>query len=222
MYKLILSALPRFLAAALFVLFISACDTVSEPPSGGGNPPPPGPQESCSTLNSELELAEASDAELELACLIIRHTEQVRPEMNYHPTLGEIARARAQDMAENGYYGGEEHGYPYPPHVDQYGYGPNHYLCEAGYRPDMYCSDNPFANSVESIGRTGGLAVDSERILNNWVDSPGHRRHILGEVEFFAEATHYGFGYARSEEMTESGLIIPRNFWVAIIAFPPQ
>ena len=31
---------------------------------------------------------------------------------------------------------------------------------------------------------------------NAWLGSPGYRRHGLGEIDFYAEQTNYGIGYA--------------------------
>lgn len=214
-----LSALPRFFAAVLFVLLVSACDTT--PPPISPEPPEPLPQESCSKSNNELELAEASREEQRLACLIIRLPEQEREEMNYHPVLGEIARARAADMAEYGYYGGADHGYPFPEHVDRHGYGPDHYLCKANYRPDLYCMEDPFSNTVESIGMGGDLKP--RWILKAWLESStGHREHILGQVGF-ETATYYGIGHGSIDETDPvSGVTIPVDFWVFIATLPPD
>lgn len=233
MFKSYPSALPRFLVALLLVLFITSCETFNTSPDPKPNNPPPEPQ-SCSHSNNDLELAEASDIELFLACQIINHPEQQRPEMHYHPTLGEIARARALDMAENGYYG---KGREYPSHVDHDGYGPNHYLCEAGYRVDLYCSENPYDNNVESISTSwryghadDGTLLDYEKARVVWLDSPPHRRHILGEVEFFANANYYGAGQAviiKEEEHTDDDgnvrmVSVRYSMWVFIAAYPPQ
>lgn len=208
----------RLLTAALFILvfILSACDILGLPlPGQDTDPdsPPQIPAVSCSTTNNDLELAEASDIELALACLIIHHDEQGRAEMHYHPTLGELARMRAKDMAENGYYGGDD---DYPAHVDKDGYGPNHYLCLAEYNP-RYCNDSPYANSVESIG--AGYST-SESMFYGWYNSPGHKRHILGAEEYFFSADHYGVGHAigvssENEDWT-------RNYWVFIGAHSPE
>lgn len=100
------------------------------------------------------ETTEASQRERTLACLIAMHEEQLRTEMRYHPDLGQIARQRAEDMAQRGYYGCDDH--PFPPHVDHDGFGPDHYVCEAGYEPASWdCGEvgaDPQRNTTESIG----------------------------------------------------------------------
>jgi len=217
MFKLNQSALPRLLVAVLFVLFIGACDTLIPPIfTPEPDPPPPEPQ-SCSTTNNELELAEASPEEQIMACLIINYPEQKRTEMHYDPILGKIARMRAEDMAKNGFYDGS---YGYPIHVDRNGFGPNHYLCVEGYRPDIFCSGNPFDNSVESAGMGGGQTP--ERQFLSWLDSPPHRVHVLGEAGFDA-SNYYGIGHATllEDDPLNEGLMISTDFWIFIAAPPP-
>lgn len=225
------SASPRFLVAVLFVLFMVACDTLNPPPTDDGEPVPT-PQ-SCSATNNELELSEASPIELFLACEIINNPDQQRPEMHYHSTLGEIARARARDMLERGYYGS---GREYPPHVDHDGYGPNYYLCLEGYRADLYCVDDPFANNVESISKTrrylnGGAPTSNYEVAKTvWTESPPHRRHIYGEMEYSANAKYYGVGHAtkdiEEEFIDNDGNLrtarIRVSMWVFIAAWPPE
>lgn len=224
------------LALALFLaLAVAACGAVVPPV----DEPQPRPElRSCSLSNNEQELEEASWVELGLACLVAEHPLQGRSEMHYHPTLGELARARAQDMAERGYYGRDRE---YPPHVDLDGFGPNHYLCEAGYH-DHYCHpDDPFANSVESIAMRARIMPpgtpaphesmnDYTQTLEAWLSSPAHRRHLLAEDPYFAEGTHYGIGHAISEGeyefVNEDGIVEtwPKmtSLWVFIAAFPPD
>lgn len=210
---------PRFLTAALFilVLLLSACDMLDLRLPGQGpdvDPPPHAPAVSCSSSNNDLELAEATDIELALACLIISHDEQEHTEMHYHPTLGELARMRAEDMAENGFYGGDD---DYPPHVDKDGYGPNHYLCLAEYNP-RYCNDDPYTNYVESIG-VGYRTF--ETMFEGWYSSPGHQRHVLGKKECCSDANYYGIGHAVKVFPEDKGWI-PTNYWVFIGAYPPE
>lgn len=219
MFNFYPSVLPRFLVAVLLVLFISACETLSQPPVDTTPPPPkeePLEPRSCSASNNELELAEASLFEQALACLIINHPEQQRPEMHYNPILGKVARMRAEDMAEHGFYGGDD---TIPPHVDRFGYGPNHYLCEAGYRPDLYCGDDPYANSVESAAVGGNSS--HEKIFWSWLDSPPHRIHILGEQDF-GSSYYYGIGYVRVYETSSDGRMTNSvDYGIFIVAFPP-
>lgn len=207
--------LLRLVPLVLVAILVAACESLERPePAPPPEPLPPG-QFSCSFANGERELAEASASEVELACLIINHAEQQRPQMYYDPVLGAVARARAEDMAAYGYYGGEDHGLPYPPHVDRHGYGPNHYLCEAGYRADLYCSSDPFANNVESIAFGPETAAG---VLTLWYNSPLHKRHLLGEVEYFLGADYYGIGHAVT--VVEDGGYL-RDFWVVLTAYPP-
>ncbi|MDZ7726601.1 MAG: CAP domain-containing protein [Candidatus Campbellbacteria bacterium] len=147
--------------------------------------------------------------------------------MNYHPILGKVARERAEDMAENGYYGGEDYGLPYPPHVDHDGFGPNYYICKAGYIIDPWiceeAEEDPFINTVESIGWGSGSSRSSPQDqLNGWLNSPGHRRHVLatsGPHE--VASTNYGIGHAATGDSPDR----PgrsASFWVFIAAPPPE
>lgn len=227
--------LIRLALGLLAVLAVAACDTLTPSPPDEPRPEP----RSCSLTNNELELAEASWEELGLACLVVEHPSQGRAEMHYDPTLGALARARARDMAERGYYGGE--GREYPPHVDHDGFGPDHYLCEASYH-QRYCHPEvPFANSVESIAMRGAFSpwgdevpaealTDYAATLEQWLGSPGHRRHLLAEAPYFAEGTRYGVGHAvgdyEGEAVDEAGNPVlvrgKASFWVFIAAVPPH
>lgn len=200
----------RLLVMVVATLLLGACGSLNLPQLFPNPPREPAPEpKSCSASNKELELSEASDFELAVGCLVINHPEQARDYMHYHPVLGALARERAQGMAEHGFYSG---------HLDPHGYGPNHYLCQSDYRPMTYCSDDPTANWVESIA--AGFETP-EAVVAGWYDSPGHRIHILGQVPAFAEATHYGVGYAPlpSHKDPETNF---RWHWVFIAALPPE
>jgi len=189
-------------------------------PACGTNRPPV----ACSASGQELEQAEASRLEQRLACLIINHPEQQRPEMHYHPAMGEIARRRALDMAENGYYRGDEE---IPAHVDGDGYGPDHYLCEAGYRPDVYCRDNPFENTVESIATSYTFGAprlrEADVAAGAWYASADHRSHILGEAAYFRDSAWYGIGHAEGKYYdAEQDFVFTQNMWVFIAAQQPD
>lgn len=215
---------PAKLTALIALLIaLAACSTPTPTPEPGAEP------RSCSLTNNELEVAEASWLELALACLAVEHPLQGRAAMHYDPVLGELARARAQGMAVWGFYDG---------HVDQDGFGPNHYLCQAEYHP-TYCGDDPEANSVESIAmwiRYSRTAAELNEAMTNyngvferWLNSPGHRRHLLGEIDYFAGTTHYGVGHAIQEldpdEPVEEGEGRRHRaiaYWVFIAAVPPE
>ena len=110
------------------------------------------------------------------------HPDQGRHDLRCDPILARVARARAQDMAERGYFD----------HVSPDGFGPNYLVREAGFElPDWY-PDSPSSNNLESIGAHFATAAD---VWEAWVNAEGHRLHVLGTDPFFAEQEEVGVGY---------------------------
>lgn len=140
--------------------------------------------------------------EFTLAFLIATDSNQIRPSMNCNPTLAEVARSRALDMGQRNYFD----------HVNPDGVGPNYLVSQAGYTlPDGWTTPATL-NYIESIASgypTAGLA------FNAWMNSAGHRTHILGQDIFWATQTNFGVGYAYVENSTY------KHYWVFISA-PPQ
>lgn len=203
--------------ALAFCISITGCDgelAKPEPPPTceeqglTGNYPYCEKNEFCTDTEEQdsIELAESHPFEVELACLIRNHPGQQRETMSYHPILGEIARMRAMDMAEHGYYG--------PSHTDRHGYGPDYYICQAGYFLIMegYCETlEPTNNTLESIA-AGLHANDTpQEVLKAWLNSPGHKRHLLAESDEFNRGTFYGIGYAQGTEKSAYD-----HYWVFI------
>jgi uncharacterized protein YkwD len=207
--------MKRVFFIILGIIFITSCGEVIPKPDPS---PQPDYTESCSDLpeRAELENAEANAFEIKLACLIKNHPDQQRPTMSYHPLLGEVARMRAKDMAEYGYYGKPD------AHVDRFGYGPNYYVCLSGYRAD-FCpvGDSVRSNYVEIITYgTGESRSSPEKALNGWLNSPGHRISVLAETESRQERIYYGVGHA----YTHSSPDYPdtsAHYWVFISTRPP-
>lgn len=195
-----------FFVVLLGSVFATGCGEVLP-----NKPEPSPPHVSCSDepLQAALENAEASQIEIELACLVKNHPEQNRGTMSYHPILGAVARARAADIARNGMIA---------PHVDVHGYGPDWYVCEAGYvlHSVTYCeySLEPRNNTIESLawGVWGSGEVSPSDIFGAFLRSPGHRVHLLGE-DSFSEDIYYGIGYAYIESHGDT--------WIFITAAPP-
>jgi uncharacterized protein YkwD len=108
--------------------------------------------------------------------------------------LSQVARARAEDMANRNYFS----------HTNPDGHAANFLVEQAGYLlPDYYPNDG---NNIESIGLNYSSAADAWQA---WKDSPAHRVHVLGEESFYAEQTDYGFGYAENGN---------GKYWVLITA----
>jgi uncharacterized protein YkwD len=137
-----------------------------------------------------------------VASLAINHPDQGRKTLDCHPILARVARERALDMGKRGYFS----------HTNPDGYGPNYLVRQAGYQLPSWWSSEPTTNYIESIA--GGYPTP-EAAWQAWLNSPGHRRHVLGENEFWAEQTNYGIGYAYVAGSPY------RHYWVFITA-PPE
>lgn len=136
--------------------------------------------------------------EARIAELMMAHPNQKRVDMRCNPILAQVARARAQDMADRGYFS----------HVNPDGFGPNHFVRQAGYILPAWWGTAPAANYIESIA----MGHDTgDETFNQWLSSAGHRRHILAEVPFYAGQVEYGIGYVAPGRS---------HIWVAITAQP--
>ncbi|HZJ17183.1 MAG TPA: CAP domain-containing protein [Chthoniobacteraceae bacterium] len=125
---------------------------------------------------------------------------QRRPFLTYDPILSRVARERAMDMAQRRYFD----------HINPDGHGANYLVRQAGYiLPSSYPSDG---NNLESIAAGYPTAMAA---WSGWMDSPDHKRHLLGEIDFFAGQTSYGIGYYEDSSSPY------RTYWVVITA-PPQ
>lgn len=217
----------RALLAILLGLTLAGCDLANAPLPGDGDDPSDGGSaavQACLEAMEPPETTEASESERTLACLIATHADQGRPEMSYDADLGQIARDRADDMAQRGYYGGADH--PYPPHVDHDGFGPDYFVCVDAYEPTGWdctqvVSTDPQRNTTESIGMgTASLMSTAEQQFDAWLGSDGHRRHVLAEHVAFQSATRYGIGHAQTDDSPdEPGS--SANYWVFLAAPPP-
>jgi hypothetical protein len=135
----------------------------------------------------------------EIATLMKSDYSQRRTSLSYNPILARIARERAYDMGARGYFA----------HVNPDGIGPNFLVTQAGYPlPDFYAGERS-GNSIESIA-AGNATV--EGTWRQWMGSPGHRTHILGLDDFYAEQTDYGIGHAFVPGSRYS------DYWVVITA----
>lgn len=122
--------------------------------------------------------------EQEIALLVTSHPQQGRATMVYDPTLNLAARAKAMDLGTRRYYA----------HVDPDGYGPNKAIQLAGYQlPASYLTANN-KNNTESLSE-GVNGPNARFVFNGWLNSPGHRTHVLAETPFWAGQTRYGVGY---------------------------
>jgi uncharacterized protein YkwD len=195
-----LRALTLAVVAVLFATSLTACTvherTVRIDTAVKGPTPSPSSSSAVPTDNGACTLTER---EREVAELMAGDPRQQRQSLICHPTLVEVARERARDMAERGYFD----------HVTPDGYGPNYLLRKAGYPLPLRYNQNPSANNVESIG--AGY-VTAEGVWKGLLDSPGHRTHVLGKQPFYASQVEYGIGYAKGGPYG--------HYWVVITVGP--
>lgn len=144
---------------------------------------------------------EPNAQEAQIAQYMIDHPDQQRPSLTCHPILAQVARARAQDMADRHYFS----------HTNPDGYGPNYLVEQAGYQLPDYYGQAPDANNIESIA--GGYST-VDAAWQAWMNSSGHRTHILELNSFFAEQIDYGIGYVY-DSTSDYG-----HYWVVITAKP--
>ncbi len=133
---------------------------------------------------------------------LVTNPGQGRPYMVLDPIIEAVARARAKDMAVRNYFS----------HVNPDGVAANFLLRQAGYQLPSWWGTDPTANYVESIA--AGYASPSDT-WTQWMNSPPHKQHLLGQNSFFATETHYGVGYYYDPNSTY------QYYWVVVTA-PPQ
>lgn len=122
-----------------------------------------------------------NDSEQTIAAMLEKSPTQNRPQLSCHPILHQVARERAMDMAQRGYFY----------HVNPDGIGPNYSVQEAGYQLPEWWGNEPTANYIESIaaGYPNSLAA-----WVAWMRSPSHRTHLLASDPFYSEQVNYGVG----------------------------
>lgn len=137
--------------------------------------------------------------EIEIANRMAGNSGQHRAFLQFDPILAQVARERAMDLAKRRYFS----------HTNPDGHGANYLVRQAGYvLPDGYPRDG---NNLESIAAGGSTAGTT---WSDWMGSPDHKKHLLGEVEFFAEQTSYGVGYYEDPGAPY------RYYWVVLTAPP--
>ena len=130
------------------------------------------------------------------------HPAQGRASFTCDSTLSQVARAKAQDMAQRSYFG----------HVDPDGLGPNYHVRAAGYVLPTWYGTSPSSNNIESIA--AGY-VSAESAWNGWLNSSGHRTHVLAESSFWQAQTNIGIGYYYDPASPY------KHYWVFLSA-PPE
>jgi uncharacterized protein YkwD len=137
-----------------------------------------------------------SPAELAVFGMLAAHPDQRRQGLDCHTILVQAARQKAAGMASLGYFG----------HTAPDGETPNMLIRRLGYVLPEWYGDN---NGVESLG--AGYADPGAAWLG-WMNSPGHRAHLLGSNAFWADQRFVGVGHVRVEG---SPFV---NYWAVITA----
>lgn len=110
-----------------------------------------------------------------------------RHALKWNDTLAKVAETKAMDMAQRKYFG----------HVDPDGNGINIKIHKAGYTlPTSWIKDKK-SNFFESLaaGVSGGTAIIDYLIVDSGTPSLGHRKHLLGIDDFYADCYDIGIGY---------------------------
>ena len=104
--------------------------------------------------------------------------------------LGRVANAKALDMANRNYFA----------HVDPDGNGINIKISEAGYQLNAGFLSTKSQNNFESLsaGRADMLDAIKSLIIDQGVNPPGHRQHLLGIEPFWANCYDIGIGFAQN------------------------
>lgn len=106
---------------------------------------------------------------------------QQRVGMVLDARLAKAIQLHCEDCLRRGYFS----------HESPEGVWSNKRVRLAGYGlPNWYADD---ANYVESLG--GGYET-AEKVWASWLLSPTHRKHVLGEVQFYRDQTFVGVGFA--------------------------
>lgn len=171
-------------AVDLFLPFVTSAFTVSEAAA-------PTLSRGCDALN---------DDEQSLGDIIQDSPSQQRDFMACNPILAQVARDRARDMAVRDYFG----------HTNPDGIGPNTLVRAAGYNLPSFYASSADGNNIESIAAGYRSA---EEAFEGWLNSPGHRVHMLGEMDFYKDQVEFGVGYYYSENSTY------KHYWVLLSAY---
>ncbi len=127
---------------------------------------------------------------------------QRRPFLVLDPLLEQVARAKAADLANRDYFD----------HTNPDGCGPNWLVEQAGYPLPEHYDHSRDGNNIESLAAGYASAGDT---WDGWMDSSGHRQHLLATHPFYAEQTHVGIGYVNRPGSRYT------HYWVVLTAPPP-
>lgn len=117
-----------------------------------------------------------------------------RDKLIWSEELAKAAYEKAKDMAERDYFA----------HIDPDGYGMNYKIDAAGFTLANYLLKSKTANNFESIAagtnRNTGKIMIQQLIIDKGVSSLGHRKHLLGMTDFWADAEYCGIGFYKKPD----------------------
>ena len=107
----------------------------------------------------------------------------------WNDTLAKVATAKATDMAQRDYFA----------HVDPDGNGINIKINEAGYLLSSSLLTDKSQNNFESLsgGATSPVAAIKDLILDNGINPPGHRNHLLAIDTYWSDCYDIGIGFVQ-------------------------
>lgn len=155
------------------------------------------------TLMPAADAAPLDAEEQAFANLMINASGQRRDRALMKPDarLVSVARARAKDMADRGYFS----------HVNPEGNGPNQLVKNTGYPLPAHYTTSRSLNTIESI--TAGSSSAANAWATFLASSP-HKRHLLAEDSFYRDQTTFGIGHYYSAGSRY------KHYWVVITAPP--
>ena len=108
----------------------------------------------------------------------------------WNDTLAIVAHEKALDMATREYFD----------HVDPEGNGMNIKIHEAGYLLDSLFITDRANNFFESLaaGNSSGIEAIQTLIIDEGLEPPGHRNHLLGITPFYSDCYDVGIGFVKS------------------------
>lgn len=129
---------------------------------------------------------------------------EVMPALVWNDVLAKVAMQKAKDMATREYFD----------HVTPEGDGINIMIHEAGYTLEQDWINSRASNYFESLsaGVSPGPAAIRDLIIDEGVNPPGHRQHLLGMRDFWKNCTDIGIGYVYNPNS------VYRYYMVVIIA----
>lgn len=144
-----------------------------------------------------------SSEEQKLASLLVGSSGQkrVKSQMRIDDRLVQVARARAMDMARRNYFD----------HVNPDGVAANFLVRATGYQLPSHYSTSPRGNNIESIG--AGY-INANEAWSGWMNSAGHKVHLLASDSFYRDQTSYGVGHFYDPNSRY------KHYWVVLTAPP--